>query len=146
MKWPGMQKWSNQGGVIVPKRLIKEEIDRQHRLDWEDPDRYQQQKQKALRYIEVRASQMDHFAWEKLVRETARVFHDDLAQDPDVRERAQRACWAAEQQWLHDRDLDVLPPAPAMAPEAPRGDVRGVDESDETLESLEWQQKEERDF
>lgn len=130
-----------QTGIIVPKQFIKEEIDRQHRLDWEDPDRYQRQKQKALRYIPARAPDVKQFAWERLVRETARVFHDDLVLDPDIKEAAQRACWAAEQQHRRDVELEIAMPMAADTPE--RGEVRGVDDSDATLLRLEQQLRDE---
>ncbi|KKN66691.1 hypothetical protein LCGC14_0468770 [marine sediment metagenome] len=133
-----------QPGVIVPKHIIKELLDRVHRQDWEDPDRYERQKKKALTYIPVRAPEVKLFAWERLVREVTHVFHDDLALDPDIRAAAQRACHDAQRQ--HERDLEFADPEPeaaVMAVSADRAPLRGVDDSDETLASLEWQRKEE---
>jgi len=142
MKWPGMHKWTSRDGIIVPKKFLKEEIDRVHREDWEDSDRYARQKQKALRYIEVRAKDIQDFDWERLVREVTRVFHDDLIRDADIKTAAQHACFTAELQWRRDQDLDCLPPEPATDQDD-RGEVRGVDDREETLASLEWQRKEE---
>lgn len=130
-------------GIFLPKKFIKEELDRVHRQDWEDPDRYERQKQKALRYLKVRAADIDNFAWEKLVREAARVFHDDLASDPEIKEAAQRACWAAEKQWRRDQDLDILPPAPAAEEGPPRAFEEVFDRTEGTLSDLEWQLNEE---
>ena len=136
-------------GIFVPPIFIKEELDRVHRQEWDDPDRYIKEKRKALQYIPERASTIKQFSWEQLVKEVARVFHDDLAVDPDVKEAAQRACWAAEGQHHRDQDMGTAEPEPAAAAAVvpkgtePRGDVRGVDDQDETIASLEWQQKEE---
>lgn len=137
--------------IFIPPHIIKEEIDRVHRQDWEDPDRFIRQKQKALRYIPERAPTIKLFAWERLVREVARVFHDDLATDTDIQEAAQRACWAAERK--HARTLEFADTPPELCSEpastepvgSERGPVRGVDDSEETLASLEWQLKEESD-
>lgn len=115
--------------LYVPKQFIKEQIDRHHRQDWEDDGRYEREKVRALKYIAARAETLTDV--DKLVRETARVFHDDLARDPAVREAAEIA--VAQQP-------GYVVPAPKSTE---RGEVRGVDDSDETLESLEWQLKEE---
>lgn len=128
--------------LYVPKQILKEKIDEAHRRDWEDPDRYIRQKAKALRYIPVRAPDIKDFAWERLVRETARIFHDDLAADPEIRAAAQKACFEAERAWRRDQDLDIVPPEPATKSED-RGEVRGVDDSETSIASLEWQRKEE---
>lgn len=133
--------------LFVPPVFIKEELDRVHRQDWADPDRYTKQRSKALQYILERCSTIKDFAWEQLVREVARVFHDDLTRDAAVREAAQKACWAAEQHHLDCIDTGTIEPEPATpkldARDEPRGEVRGVDDDDETIASLEWQQHEE---
>ncbi len=115
--------------LYFPKWFIKERIDQHHRQDWEDDGRYERQKAKALRYIEVRAETLTDV--DKLVREVVRVFHDDLARDPAIREAVEMA--VARQPGY------VVPEPKSME----RGEVRGVDDSDETLESLEQQLKEE---
>ena len=135
-------------GIFVPPVFIKEELDRVHRQDWADSDRYERQRAKALNYIPERAGTIKNFSWEQMVREVARVFHDDLTLDPIVKEAAQKACWAAEQHHLHEQDLGIAEPAPAaVAPkdarDEPRGEIRGVDDEETTIASLEWQQKEE---
>ena len=118
--------------LIVPKRIIKEWCDEAHRTDWEDPDRYARQKAKALRYIEARAKEVE--AWEKLLREVTRVFHDDLATDHDVIAATQKACY----------ENSLLVAAAYDAPEEPeRGEVRGVSDDEAVLESLEWQRDDE---
>ena len=71
-------------GLLLPKRLIKESIDQHHRTDWEDPDRYARQKQKAIRYVAVRAAESD-LTYDQVLSETCRVFHDELRSDPDLR-------------------------------------------------------------
>ncbi len=144
----------NRGGIFIPPTFIKEELDRSHRQDWADPDRYRRQLAKALTYIPERAATIKDFSWEQMVREVARVFHDDLALEPSIKEAAQQACWAAEQDYLHEVDLGQQEPEPATpvlikdgdkSGDKPREQVRGVDDDEETLASLEWQEKEEHD-
>jgi hypothetical protein len=135
--------------LFIPRQFIKEELDRHHRQDWDDPDRYVISKEKALRYIPVRAPDIEDFDWERLVREIARVFHDDLKFDPEIHEAAQRACWEAEHQHHRDEefglaDLESEPELCGISEEQPeRGSVRGVDTFEETLANLEWQRHEE---
>jgi len=127
--------------IVVPRHIIKEEIDRQHRVEWDDADRYPKAKQKALLYITARAHTIPEFSWRRLVGETARVFHDDLARDPEIKTAAQIACWEARQQFNQqgaDIEMPRAPDVPAVA-DPQRGPVRGVDDSDETLASLEQQ-------
>lgn len=128
------------GQVIIPKRLIKERLDEAHRRDWEDPDRYQRQKAKALRYIAVRAKELVDV--DRLLREVTRVFHDDLIRDPDVREAAQCAVHQ-EEQALAAAELPVpVVPNRSLTKEE-RGAPRGIDNlDDEKLEDLNWQRRE----
>lgn len=140
----------NQQLVQAPKHIIKEKLDEAHRRDWADPERYLRQKQKALQYIPVRAPDLPDA--QKLLSEVTRVFHDDLSDDPEVKQAIQQAVWvtqvdtrAAERDGVPQRAAQLDPAeGPIKAGEqAPRGEVRGVDESDETLRDLEYQFEEE---
>lgn len=128
----------NPKRIILPKQTIKNICDEAHRRDWEDPDRYERQKAKALRYIPVRAKEVRN--WEKLVWEVRRVFHDDLDHDPDVKEAAQRACYEAN---VADPPLATEPTPQKATDEPERGEVRGVSDHDNVLELLSWEKKEE---
>jgi len=139
----------NEKSIVIPKHIIKEKLDEAHRTDWEDPERYLRQKLKALQYIPVRARELPD--QDKLLSEIKRVFHDDLIGDLEIKEAIQLAVWTVDRQRREDeRDGEPQPagqPDPGVGPikageKAPRGEVRGVDESDETLLDLEYQQHE----
>lgn len=120
----------NTKQLILSKRTIKNFLDEKHRQDWEDDRRFERQKQKALRYIPVRAKDFSG-DWEQLVWEARRIFHDDLINDPDVKAAAQKACFGDS----------AKPPTEDETPR--RGVVRGVSDHDNVIELLEWQKKEE---
>lgn len=121
-------------GIVVPFHIIKEQMDQHLREDWDDPNRYERQVANALKYIPVRAKSLPNK--DKLLREVKRVFHDDLITDTRIIEAVEREVY---------RNTEVEP-AVLAAPETPVAEkrvVRGVDDSDATLESLERQLKEE---
>ncbi len=121
-------------GIIIPKHIIKEQLDEVARTNWNDPGRFQKKKKAALRYIPVRAKELRDV--EKLIREVKRVFHDDLLNDPDIREAVERA--------VHRSHLELVPAAPVE--EEDDGKVfRGLDNlTDEKLLDLEWQHEEDK--
>jgi len=124
----------NSPQIIIPKHIIKEQLDEAARTNWNDPGRYNKKKQAALRYIAVRAKELRDV--EKLLREVKRVFHDDLLTDPAVREAAERA--------IHRAHLELVPleVAPVVAEEKVH---RGLDNlTDEKLLDLEWQHDEDQ--
>ena len=121
--------------LVIPFHIIKEQIDQRIREDWEDPDRYVRLRAQALKYIPVRAKDLPDK--QKLLCEVKRVFHDDLINDSIVIEAVEREVY---------RNLEVEPAVFAThttKPPQERGPVRGVDDSDESLASLEQQLKEE---
>lgn len=120
----------NPKRIILAKGTIKNFLDEKHRQDWEDPERFQRQKKKALRYIPVRAKDFSD-NWEKLVWEVRRVFHDDLLNDPDIKAAAQKACFGNSAEPAATENKDE------------RGPARGVVDHDNVIEVLEWQRKEE---
>lgn len=120
-------------GIIIPKHIIKEQLDEAARTSWNDPGRFTKKKKAALRYIPVRAKELRDV--EKLIREVQRVFHDDLLNDSDIREAVERA--------IHRSHLELVP---AVAGEFDDAKVlRGLDNlTDEKLLDLEWQHAEDK--
>jgi hypothetical protein len=121
-------------GLIIPRHIIKERIDEVERRDWEDPDRYVRIKAQALKYIPVRAREVTDV--DRLMREVARTFHDDLLHDKEVRE-------FAEQEIYRHSHIEAAILAAAEKPSKERGEVRGVEDTEECHENLSWQLEEE---
>lgn len=122
-------------GLVIPFHILKEQMDQRIREDWDDPDRYVRVRSQALKYIPVRAKELPDK--DRLLREVKRVFHDDLINDPIVIEAVER-----EVHRNQEVEAAVLAAHTNKVPQE-RGPVRGIDDSDESLASLEQQLKEE---
>ena len=122
----------NSPQIVIPKHIIKEQLDEAARTNWNDPGRYNRKKKAALKYLPIRAKELRDV--EKLLREVKRVFHDDLLADPEIREAAERA--------VHRAHLELVPEA---APVEEEKVYRGLDNlTDEKLLDLEWQHDEDK--
>jgi len=130
------------GQVIIPRHVLQERVDQLRREEWEDPDRFAKKKLAALRYIPVRAKDLPDEL--RLLSEVKRVFHDDLAQDADIKEAIQRAVHKVHVDAALAEEPVVVPPS--RANKQNRNTPRGMaDLDEEDIRDLEWQLKVERE-
>lgn len=126
----------NPKQIFLPKRFIKEEVDRLSRQEWDRADRYEHKKAQALKYIEERVPQCD-LPLDKLLREVTRVFHDELYTDPDIKAAIERA-------------MEARVNVPARIEAEPERDFEAMEDrpveewTDDDFRELEWNREEEK--